>query len=89
MQKAKQLTDTYRFSAFRPLRQVHGIFGDPLAWLITLRRRGKKQSAQPVGQSTGRTTINDRAGSVIFPVATDGSIWNWKPVESPVGTVVE
>ena len=45
MGKIKRLQDVYRFRGFVPLAQVPGIFGDPYAVVITLRRRRKKHSA--------------------------------------------
>ncbi len=38
----KLLHDLYRFPGFVPLAQVRGLFGDPHAVVITLRRRRKK-----------------------------------------------
>lgn len=87
MQRTKRLTDAYRFPGFRPRSRVVGIFGDPVACLIALYRRGKKPSAQPAGRLAGRIMIGDCAGSAISPVAIGGSIWNWRLVESSVGSV--
>jgi len=42
MGKIKRLQDVYRFPGFVPLAQVRGVFGDPYAVVITLRRRRKK-----------------------------------------------
>jgi hypothetical protein len=43
MAKFKQLQDLYRFPGFVPQPTIRGIFGDPLAVVITLRRRRKKR----------------------------------------------
>jgi hypothetical protein len=39
MSKTRRLLDVYRFSGFEPCAPVHGIFGDPSAVVIPLRRR--------------------------------------------------
>jgi transposase len=41
MRKYRRLWDTYRFPGFRPSSTVRGIFGDPKARTLGLRRRGK------------------------------------------------
>ena len=53
MGKIKRLQDVYRFPGFVPLAQVRGVFGDPYAVVITLRRRRKKRGffRLPCGQS--------------------------------------
>jgi hypothetical protein len=45
MHTHKRLVDAYRFRGFTPEGVVHGVFGDPHAMVITLKRRQKKQSA--------------------------------------------
>ena len=61
MAKFKQLHDLYRFPGFVPQPKIRGIFGDPLAVVITLRRRRKKRFAAPVGTCIGPTTTSGRA----------------------------
>lgn len=39
--KRKRLFDAYRFTSFRPLEKICGIFGDSKARVITLVRRSK------------------------------------------------
>jgi hypothetical protein len=51
MAKLKRLLDIYRFPGFVPRPKVRGIFGDPLAVVITLQRRRKKRSA---GSAAGK-----------------------------------
>src|SRR5262252_5461541 len=41
--RSRRLWDTYSFSGFRPEQTVRGIFGDPNARIITLKRRSKKR----------------------------------------------
>jgi hypothetical protein len=45
MKKYKRLWDVYRYPGFTPASIVHGLFGDPRALVIRLRRRGKKRYA--------------------------------------------
>src|SRR5512134_56353 len=42
-QRLRRLWDTYSFAGFRAEPTVRGIFGDPKARVITLRRRSKKR----------------------------------------------
>jgi hypothetical protein len=39
----RRLLDAYRFSGFRPVDEVRGVFGDPHARIVALVRRSKKQ----------------------------------------------
>lgn len=51
MSKIKHLRDIYKFTNFRPEFSVKGVFGDPMALVIRLRRRQKKhfvESAEKV-----------------------------------------
>src|SRR5918992_5521190 len=41
--RKRRLWDAYAFPGFRPLPTVRGVFGDPKARVITLRRRSKKR----------------------------------------------
>src|SRR5580692_12325879 len=41
--RSRRLWDTYSFPGFRPEQTVRGIFGDPKARVITLKRRSKKR----------------------------------------------
>ncbi len=43
--RRRRLWDTYCFPGFRPEKTVRGIFGDPKARVITLKRRSKKRPA--------------------------------------------
>jgi hypothetical protein len=71
MAKIKLLQDLYRFPGFVPQAGVRGIFGEPLAVVITLKRRRKKRFAASAGWSITVTTTSGRAESVISPVATN------------------
>ena len=74
MPTTRQLRDVYRFPGFEPSAQVHGIFGDSHAVVVTLKRRRKKRRAEYVGKRLRPFTINGHARSGIFRVATSGSI---------------
>jgi hypothetical protein len=52
MRKHKRLWDLYRFPGFSPEHTLSGIFGDPRARVIALKRRGKKRFVAPVVEST-------------------------------------
>ena len=74
MAKLKRLQDIYRFPGFTPTAEVGGVFGDPWAVVITLRRRRKKHAVGSAGAAVVRSTTNDRDASATSPVATGGSI---------------
>ena len=74
--RKRRLWDAYAFPDFRPEGTVRGIFGDPKARIIRLRRRSKKRCAAVVDACI-------RAGTIVGPVAcaicrapTRGSISN-------------
>jgi len=46
MIKYKRLLDAYRFPGFKPQQEVVGVFGDPKARVIRLKRVGKKLVVQ-------------------------------------------
>src|SRR4030065_2749913 len=73
--KRPRLLAAYRFPGFRPLEEIHGIFGDPKARVVTLVRRSKKQSALPAAGRIRVGTTARRAGCAISPAAIRGFIW--------------
>jgi hypothetical protein len=84
MSKTKHLEDAYRFPGFHPLRWVKGIFGDPWARLLTLRRQEKKPSVELAVRFTDPTTITGCGKSATCPAAVSASTWNWKHAVSSV-----
>lgn len=72
--KKKRLLDAYRFPAFRPLDEVRGIFGDPMARIVML-VRSKKQSAGNAARRTRAGTTARPGACAICPAATHASIW--------------
>ncbi len=78
MAKYKQLSYLYRFPGFYPQGKISGIFGDPRALVILLKRRGKKQSVELVVQSIVLSTTERLEGFEIFPVGICVSTWTWR-----------
>ena len=74
MAKFKSLPDLYRFPGFVPLPEVRGLFGDPLAVVITLQRRRKKRAVASAAKSITAITTSGDDASAISPVATNASI---------------
>src|SRR6188472_3451605 len=60
MRKLKRLQDVSRFPGFVPLAEVRGIFGDPWAVVITLRRRRTRRAAGRAGEDLAPSTTNGR-----------------------------
>lgn len=73
--RQRRLWDAYAFPGVRPQSTVRGVFGDPKARVIILKRRSKKQSAGAVVERNrvGTTGVCDRYA--ILPVATCASTW--------------
>ena len=76
MGKLKRLQDVYRFPGLVPLAGVRGVFGDPWAVVITLRRRRKKRAAECAGEDLALSTTNGCGACATSLVATGGSIWS-------------
>ena len=72
MQKLRGLKDEYRFPGFVPLSVVKGVFGDPRAVIISLRRCRKKHAAAAVARTAERITINVRERLVTCPAVISG-----------------
>ncbi len=82
MAKHKQLWDIYRFPGFYPKRKTSGVFGDPQARVIPLKRRGKKRFVEPVGLSNVPSTTGKSAGFETYLAGIFGSIWTWRSAGS-------
>jgi len=78
LRKHKRLLDAYRFAGFRPQQEVRGVFGDSAARVVTFVRRSKKLSARSVVERALVGTTERHGECGICPVATRGSIWNWR-----------
>lgn len=79
-----RLPDTYRFPGFQPVALVRGIFGDPLARIVTLRRRRKKLSAAFAANPNLASMIESLGASATSRAATRGCSWKWKSDDSTV-----
>lgn len=88
MAKLAFLTDAYRFSGFRTLRRVHGVFRDRMACVVTLVRQGKKRRAEPVVDLVRVGTTEGRVESVTCRVGTEGSTWMLRFAGLTAGTAV-
>ncbi len=85
MRKLRRLDDAYRFIGFRPESTVRGIFGDPKARIVRLLRRGKKRTAEPVGEVSEPSTTARPVAYATSPVATPGCTWSSRCDASLVG----
>ena len=74
MAKFKQLRDLYRFPGFIPSQHIRGIFGDPVAVVVSLKRCRKKRCAASAGKLPSATTTSGPDAFAISRVATDASI---------------
>lgn len=87
MTKIKHLRDVYRFPNFVPETTVKGIFGDPMALVIRLRRRQKKHFAGSAGGVGQRHTIKSSVTLVTLVRLIDVFICVLKLGEFPVTSV--
>jgi hypothetical protein len=62
----------YRFPGFEPLATLRGVFGDPMAVVVALRRRRKKRLAEGAAEFSRSSTINGLEGFAISRAATGG-----------------
>jgi hypothetical protein len=74
MRKILRLPDAYRFPGFYPETVVRGIFGDPKARIVSLRRRRKKRPVAPAANPFEASATAKRAASATFLAATHVSI---------------
>lgn len=71
MQKHRRLKDEYDYPGFVPLLAVKGVFGDPRALVISLRRCRKKHSAAAAVSLVERSMTSVRERSVICRAVTN------------------
>lgn len=76
MANFSQLRDLYSFPGFVPAATIRGVFGDPYAVVIALRRRRKKLAAGSAGPAIGPFTISPLEGSATSIAAGDASTWS-------------
>jgi hypothetical protein len=87
MRKKRGLYDAYQFPGFHPEVKSKGIFGDPVAQVVVLKRRQKKQNADNAEQFIRHTTITRHEGYGTYPVEAFVFISKWKSDEYRVGCV--
>src|SRR5215475_7380828 len=76
--RGRRLWDSYSFPGFRAEPVVRGIFGDPKARVITLRRGSKKRRADVAAACRWAGTTARSAGCAICPAGTRGYSWSWR-----------
>ncbi len=62
MEKQRRLLDEYRFPGYRPKATIRGVFGDPRARVIQLKKTQKKRYAVVVGRFIGVITTRRFGG---------------------------
>ena len=87
MGKKKRLLDEYQFPGFRPLSAIQGIFGDPRARVIRLKRTQKKRFADAVARLIAAITTRKCNRHGICPAGMPGYIWKQRSEESIAGSV--
>jgi hypothetical protein len=70
--------DEYRFPGFRPRAEIKGIFGDPRARVIRLKRTQKKRSVAGVADPISVITTRRYGGYEIFPAGMSECMWRWR-----------
>jgi hypothetical protein len=88
MAKRRRLQDEYRFAGARPLATVRGVFGDPMARIVTLVRRRKKRHVASAGGGTAVCTTGDAGWCETCRVPIVAFSWTWKSAASHAGVVV-
>jgi len=83
--RGRQLRDAYRFPGFVPAATVRGVFGDPLARVVTLRRRQKKQPVGFAGVGTAVFTIRSFVWFETCRVVSTAFIWRCWCAGLPAG----
>ena len=86
MGKKRRLLDEYQFPGFRPMSKIQGVFGDPKARIIRLKRTQKKQFADAVAQLIADTTTRKCSRHEICPAGMPGYIWKQRSGESSAGS---
>ena len=72
--RKRRLWDAYAFPGFRPEGTVRGIFGDPKARIVRLKRRSKKRGAPTAEPCIAAGTIALFGAYAICLAATRASI---------------
>lgn len=78
MSKKRSLLDEYQFPGFRPKAGIQGVFGDPKARVIRLKRMQKKRFVDVVALFIEVITTKGCEGFEIYLVGMRGFIWKWR-----------
>lgn len=76
MANFSRLHDLYSFPGFASAATVRGVFGDPYAVVISLRRRRKKHAAEFAARGIVPSTTSRSGKPVTSIVAAAASTWN-------------
>jgi hypothetical protein len=82
MGKKRRLLDEYQFPGFRLRSEIQGIFGDPRARVIRLKRTQKKRFADAVARLIADTTTRKCNRHGICPAGMPGYTWKQRSGES-------
>jgi hypothetical protein len=77
MKKTKRLCDAYWFQGFRPHNTLKGLFGDPVARIISLQRLGKKLFVEVVEGFRGLSTTEEPGWFGTNLAGIYGYTWRW------------
>lgn len=66
MKSANSIKDLFSFPGFRANARLTGVFGDPIARVVTLQRRKKRPSVPTVDADAGDGTTNRSNAFVTF-----------------------
>lgn len=86
MANFSRLRDLYEFPGFVPTATIRGLFGDPYAVVIALRRRRKKPAAGCAASAIAPSTIKLLEEYATSIAAADASTWRFPSDASPVAS---
>lgn len=78
MRRKRRLLDEYQFPGFRPNANIKGVFGDPKARVIYLKRTQKKRYADVATRFIGVITTRRCGEYGTYPAGIHGFIWKWR-----------
>jgi hypothetical protein len=71
-----RLRDLYAFPGLDPVATIRGVFGDPYAVVISVRRRRKKHAVACAASAIAPSTIKPQGASVTSIAEAGASTWN-------------
>jgi len=86
MAKFSRLHNLYSFPGSVPAASIRGVFGDPYAVVIALRRRRKKHAAACAVPALAPSTIKRRESYATSIAAAGASTWRFPSDASAVAT---